>query len=174
MKKLSKILEEQFNNYADIQVQDIYKLLYQANFGCEHAVDQNSRHWLHQEYDNTVPTNGREIIEMISPKDSIYRLNMAPYKYKGGDKDKLFDWFYRSSKIKTGTQYEFRLLWDEFKMINQKEKYFEDKKVLSFERIIRYNLPIMHHSYDYRQANEPSYRVVNRSTIDTYMQNMCF
>lgn len=162
MKNLQIILEEQFSRYKKIQVQDVYKLLYQGVFGTGHAINENARESFYEEFKKATPKKGTAM-EKISPVFEIYRINIEPYKFFNGEKEALFELFYESSKIKTGGMKVFEILWESFKKINKETRYFPSKKVEDFEKkyLSRGQLPVMHHSKKYRKANKPSYIVVN-------------
>jgi len=175
MNSLPIILEEQFKLYKDIQVQDVYKLIYQGIFGCEHAVDEKSRERLYEEFEMAEPNEKEKVTEKISDF-LIYRINIRPYKALEGEKETLFEWFYESSKMKEGTIKEFLINWKVFRLVNEHKHYFLDKEIKDFEKIIkqeyskRKQLPLVHHSEEYRKANNPSYRVINYMALHEHMK----
>lgn len=172
MSFLQKILEDQFRKYRNVQVQDVYKLLYQGTFGPEHAVNEKSGENLYEEFEKAKLNKTESILERISPSFLIYRVNIRPYKFFGGSKEMLFEWFHESSKIKeVGTQ-GFLAFWAMFKKINKEENYFPAKELENFENkyiIGKKKLPVMSHSKQYKKANDPSYRVVNYRIILKYI-----
>lgn len=167
MKELEKIIGKQFERYKKIEVQDIYKLLYQGVFGPEHFVCEKTRQNLYKEFENTKPERGI-MFEKISPVFEIYRVNIRVYKHYKGSKEDLFSLFQESAKIKTGNQKLLEVLWEQFKKINEKRNYFSVKKIRKFEKkySIPEMLPVLHHSKKYRKTNKPSYIIVN-------LQEMC-
>lgn len=171
---LPNMLEEQFRTYQSIQIQDIYKLIYQGTFGCEHAVDEKSRKKLYKEFKKAKPNKEEKLIEIISPNFFIYRINIRPYKAHGGEKETLFEWFYESSKIKDGTIQNFFESWKTFELLNEQEHYFPTEKIKDFEEMLKKEysekLPVMHHSKQYRKANKPSYRVINYMAMHDCMK----
>jgi len=162
MKSLQLILEEQFERYKKIQVQDVYKLLYQGVFGPKHFICEKTRQNFYEEFEKAVPEK-MIMFERVSPIFEIYRANIKPYKYYKGTKEELFSLLEESAQIKTGNPNVFKVLWEQFKKINYEKNYFPVKKVMKFEKkySIPEQLPVLHHSKKYRKANKPSYIVIN-------------
>ncbi len=162
MKNLQRILEKQFERYKKIQVQDVYKLLYQGVFGPEHFICEKTRQNLYEEFEKAKPERG-VMFEKISPVFEIYKVDIKVYKHYKGTKEELFDLFQESANIKTGNQKVFQILWDNFKKINDEKDYFSYEEIEAFEKkySIPEQLPVLHHSKKYRKANKPSYIVIN-------------
>jgi hypothetical protein len=167
MKNLQKILEEQFERYKKIQVQDVYKLLYQGVFGPEHFICEKTRQNLYEEFEKAIPEK-TIMFERVSPIFEIYRTNIKPYKYYKGTKEELFSLLEESTKIKTGNPNVFKVIWGQFKKINDEKDYFSYEEIEAFEKkySVPEQLPILHHSKKYRKANKPSYIIIN-------LQKMC-
>jgi len=173
MTLLQRILEAQFKMHKDVKVQDMYKLLYQGTFGSEHMLNEKSREIFYEEFEKAEPNKEEIMIERISPTFFLYRLNIRPYKFYNGEKETLFEWFYESSKIKEGRVQDFLTFWNVFKGINQEKNYFLPKEIQDFEKkyIEQKQIPVMHHSEQYKKANNPSYRVVNDISLYCRMKN---
>ncbi len=162
MKNLQKILDQQFERYKKIQVQDVYKLLYQGVFGPEHFICEKTRQNMYEEFEKAKPEKGI-MFEKISRVFDIYRVNIRAYKAYNGTKEDLFSLFQESANIKTGNEKVFKLLWDWFKKINDEKDYFSYEEIEAFEKkySIPEQLPVLHHSKKYRKANKPSYIIIN-------------
>ena len=179
MSLLRKILKNQLKMYNNMNLQDVYKLLYQGTFGCEHSVDETSRELFYEEYEAAAePKENEKLVELISPRYSIYRINIRPYKDHGMEKEILFEWFHESSKIQTGSIPIFLGYWKKLKEEFLKIKNIPEEELEKFEKIIKEEydqnnkLPIFHHSKEYNQVNNPNYRVVNRKTVTYFMKKM--
>jgi len=166
--KIEDIMKKQFELHKDIQMQDIYKLIYQGTFGCEHLAHDGSMDMLYKEFDEAEPDKDESLIEVISPDYMIYRLNIRCFKHYSDNKKFFFEWFYNTSKMKLGSEKDFINYWDAC------EKYLEDtgnellEEVKDFREkaclydLRRWQFMTMHHSEKYKKANNPSYRVVHR------------
>lgn len=171
-----EIIEKQFSLHESMQVQDVYKLLYQAEFGAEHMVHdtESALEYFEQEYSKTEPNEKEELLEQISPDGKIYRVNIGAYKARFDDKGKeeFFEVFIESSeKIKgSGSLQGLIGKWQEFKDINSQKKYFSKQQVELFEHsIIMSGFPFVSHSSQYKARNKPAYRVAHIDIIRKYL-----
>ncbi len=169
MISLQMILDEQFKYHKGFEIQDVYKLIYQATFGCEHIACDDSKKLLFQELRKIKPSSKIRLIENISPK-YIFRVNLAAFKYLDLSKENLFKKFYYSSQKKIGSIEDFFSLWEDFKEWNKKRSYFSKSKVNYFTEKLsrctsREELPIIGHSQNYKTQNNPSYRIILKDYI---------
>ena len=79
---LNLILEHQ-NKYPKMEVQDVYKLLYQSVFGVKHLLKDTamSHLYLIEEF-NSVESKNEPLFENISLKNDVVRVNLKSFKYK--------------------------------------------------------------------------------------------
>lgn len=178
-KTLTDVLQTQFETHEDIQIGDAYKLLHQGVFGNGHIIDERSRGRVYSEFERAQPNKEEKMIELISPKFSIYRINIRPYKAHGGDKETLFEWFYESSKTKTGGIEDFFESWEELKKFlkqNKERNYLSIEEMESVEKVLKEDwvpknfLPAVSHTEQYRKANSPSYVVVNYEALPAHLK----
>jgi hypothetical protein len=164
--RFRQIVVDHFIRYPLMQVEDLYKLIYQASLGSEHAfLDEDSaRVWLDKEVAELNGIIREQEVEELSPDGDIVRVNMRPYILSGGDIDQLFEAFVKSSKefrgdVRKLVQYaEWVKLMALSKEIDLTQldiaEYIEDKRRLGY--------PTVHHSSIYKEAYHPAYRVVAR------------
>jgi hypothetical protein len=166
---ISLILDQQQTKKC-FAIQDAYKLIYQAVFGIEHILDNHeaAKRYLAQELETIVAGDAEELIENISLPGNIVRLNLKPYKCRHGDADKLFDAMLRSAALITGSREDFLKLWGYFKQaVNQNKLDFNFAELEAFDKKVQSeNYPPTHHSPQYREANQPSYRVLQRGVAE--------
>lgn len=161
-------------------VQDAYKLIYQAVFGIEHILDNHeaAKRYLAQELEAIVAGEADELIENISPTGDVVRLNLRPYKLKHGNLDRLFQAMLYSAKQIKGSREDFLKLWRFFKhAVIENRLDFDSTELKAFDKKVQSeNYPPMHHSPQYREANQPAYRVLNRQIAEQLLssQNMQF
>ena len=148
-------------------IQDAYKLIYQSVFGVAHILDNPDRakKYLEQEMMTVPASDHLPLIENISISGDIVRINLQPYKFYGGNTDLLFEAMVASAREINGTQQEFLELWDEFKhAVLNSSLNFDKQELIDFDvKVKSENYPARHHSSDYREANQPAYRVLKRS-----------
>jgi hypothetical protein len=158
-----------------LQVQDVYKLLYQANFGVAHILTDTAevRKYLLDELasiDTTI--HGEQLIERISPTDEIVRVNLRPFKRSQLDPEKLVAaMFLSASRTKPDTE-GFYHDWNEFSgLVRYGLLEFPIKDLEEWNaRVSSGNLEPAHHSKQYTEFYKPAYRVVMRAVFGSTFQ----
>lgn len=159
-----------------LQVQDVYKLLYQANFGVEHFLTDTAgvRKYLFDELATMDTTNQDEqLIERISPTDEIVRINLRPFKQLRLDPEKLVQaMFLSASETKPDTEGLYHD-WNEFiSLVRYGFLNFPMKDVDEWDaRVSAGNLQPTHHSQQYMDTYKPAYRVVKRTVFESTFRN---
>lgn len=149
-------------------VDDHYKLCHQAALGSEHALNdvQAARSWLDQELDEIAkapPASFDEpLIEVISPGSQILRVNLRPFLRSGGAPDNLFQAFVLTANRPRGNTDLLQRYWQTIiELARQGEILFQPQRLNEFIVEMALNgFPAIHHSQTYRQAYQPSYRVI--------------
>lgn len=152
-------MRAQFVRYPFMQVQDVYKLVFQAVFGSEHAVidSQSARKWLEQEIEQLGPGPNEPVIDPIAAEGQVVRVHLRPFLAEGGDPETLLDAFIRSGKEIHGDAQTFASYWMVARQTGhfsqaEMDAYYETKRTEGF--------PAVHHSPVYAAAYCPAYRVV--------------
>jgi len=155
-----------FASDPETRIEDAYKWLYQAASGGEHAVpdEESARAWLRKEWASlgeTVP--GEALLVPLRPDGSLVRLNLRPYRDRGGKAEDLLSAFlagartfdpdpslFRESWIALGEQLAVQPLgplnrteWNRLDAAMRKKGY-----------------PALHHSDGFTRARRPAYRVL--------------
>lgn len=150
----------------NVRIDDAYKWTYQAIRGGEHAVpDRDSaRKWLEREWQTmgNDPANDNEWVPLC-PGGEIGRLNLRPYKAKGGKPDDLLDAFIISANEYRSEPGNFTKAWAELgKRLKQKSVgSLTYKEWLRFDaEMKKKGYPAVHHSEAYNKANRPAYRII--------------
>jgi hypothetical protein len=158
-----------------LQVQDVYKLLYQANFGVAHLLTDTAevRKYLLDELgtmDTTI--HGEQLIERISLTNEIVRINLRPFKRLQLDPEKLVAaMFLSASQTKPDTE-AFYHDWNEFSgLVRYGLLEFPIKDLEEWNaRVAVGNLEPAHHSEQYMEFYKPAYRVVRRVVFESIFQ----
>lgn len=147
-----------------MQIQDVYKLLYQALLGNEHAAAKMpaAQERLDQEI-AAIDKNATEelLVEPIHPENALVRINLRPFVRAMYDTRRLAEIFCQNSSS-NGTS-DFHQYWSEICSNKQiLESLVESSE--SIDSFISYanqnNYPVLHHSEPYRINYKPAYRVV--------------
>ena len=100
--RFEKILLSHSRRYPEWQVQDVYKLVYQAALGPGHMVKDpvSARAWLEREIGGMGEGAAEPAIDPISSDGAIVRVHLRPYLADGGDPVSLLSAF-----LKTANEY---------------------------------------------------------------------
>ncbi|HDP97571.1 MAG TPA: hypothetical protein ENN22_00095 [bacterium] len=164
--QLLRLIQEQQRIHLGLQIQDVYKLIYQSVFGMRHILENPpaALKFLSAELDAVEAVADEDLSEQISFSGELIRLNLRPYKAAGGGVDELFQVMLLSAQQTTGDINRFLKIWREFSLlVTEKKLNFAVDQLTDFNRQIQdTNYPPMHHSLAYRLANRPAYRVLLR------------
>ena len=153
----------------DLEVVDVYKMLFQSVFGIKHILHDKAKRHLEEEL-STLEMNkssDESLIENISVDNVMVRVNLRPFKMRGLSSDKLFSAMVTSAKETKGTQKAFLKLWNRFKSLVEAGRLSFDRSSLEDfdKRVKKENYPLYHHSERYRRSYNPAYRVVKREVF---------
>ena len=148
-----------------MEVQDIYKLLFQGICGAEHSMPSLDMFVirLHAELASLKPVSGEPSIEVIRHDNRLRRINLRPYVAITKDIDWLVEVCLKTGMQKWGTEYDLVEIWQAFLSFLD-AGYFptiNKDKAKSFHTWIRdHNFPVVHHSKQYTKVYNPAYRLV--------------
>lgn len=175
---------EQWKADKAVRIEDAYKWLFQATQGGEHAVpdEQAAREWLENEWKTLGPAQENEPLweplcsnDGGEESDNIGRLNLRPFRDRGGKKEDLLAVFVASSKNFTPDKAAFIGAWNELgkrlKKKSQGNLRSKDWKKFDAEMKAK-NYGAVHHSKDYVKAKQPAYRVVTGAEAQKLMLNL--
>lgn len=159
-----KLLQEHKLKYPDMQIVDLYKLIYQGILGPTHLGSNPDTilHYIESELEHINANQEVEIIEHISPSKKYVRVNLKKFKAKDGNPELLVDVIVLSAINSTNDIESFIYVWNEIgKMIESGDLPFNKAEFRDFnDFVIKNNFPIVHHSQEYIETYSPSYRVV--------------
>jgi hypothetical protein len=161
------ILQAQIKKHPLMQVQDVYKLIYQSAFGNSHILldPGRARNNLDRELAG-VRARDMPLLENISPDSSLVRVNLCAFRFRRLDGDLLFTAMLQSAGRSMGAQERFRERWHDFvKMVELDKLPFKPGRVKAFGTRHLAEPREMHHSEIYRINYDPHYRVVRREVF---------
>lgn len=155
-----KLLIMHYQTYPKLQIQDLFKFIYQSSFGCEHLLSSQGTvtEYIQKEYDS-ISHHNQATIELL---DGGYCRVPLSYLDQGLHADtlgKLF--FFSAQKEENGQKDLIKKLNAAKDLISQKRLPFTldefEKAVQEWEAN---GYPAVHHSEVFREAYHPSYRVI--------------
>ncbi len=160
------------------RIEDAYKWTYQATSGGEHAVPDtdSARKWLDGEWQSLgAPMANDALWEPLCPGGEIGRLNLRPFKARGGKAEDLLDAFLASSREYRSEPKAFKDAWFELgRRLRRKTIGKLDRKAwvkLNTEMRAR-NYPAIHHSEQYEKAAQPAYRILTKAEIQKLFETL--
>ena len=150
---MNNIINWHKKKYPLMEPQDVYKLLYQGEFGSGHAITSKFQalERLLNEMEFTNLNIYQDLYEEVS--DNIIRVNLAPYKLYKLDPYYLFDAFIDTSNTIKGND---SLFLEKLKQAN----------------IDSYNVGAVHHSKTYVDNYHPHYRIISKKYLTDEMRKM--
>lgn len=157
-----------------MQLQDLYKLLYQGRFGVGHMIASReaARSYLAEEMAalaSLPETNAVEpLLEPCSPQGEMVRVNLRPFAANSGDPEKLLDAMLQTARSWSPDSAVFRADWERVGVLiaaGQLPFTRSEYEQLTSEMRQR-GYPAVHHSETYREHYRPAYRVVLRKFIE--------
>lgn len=158
--RTGKLLVSHYRAYPKLQLQDLFKYLYQSAFGCEHMVSslEDAIERIREE-GKTLSGNGRSQVDLL---DGAYsRVPLACFG-EGLSAETLAKLFFYSAKEEPNGRLKLeRGLTAAGELVRGGELPFSQKE---FENAVEEwrekGYPAVHHSQTFREAYRPAYRVV--------------
>ena len=165
-RSIRRAVLDQVQRYPKMEIQDLYKLSYQAAMGNEHLMSDSveARRYLLEELnsigaDTTVP-----LVEVLTDDSAVIRVNLGPFKAQNGDAAALMAAMMDTPKTFRKSVDLLRRYWDEISVMGKEKqipfdpeqlrRYFAEQESLKF--------PAVHHSDTYEREYRPAYRVILR------------
>lgn len=149
-----------YQKYPRLQIQDIFKYIYQSSFGCEHMVSslKTSTDSIRSEIDNTFAYDG----PLVEHLDGLYSRVHLSYLNHGLSAETLGKLFLKSSKTEPDGKSDL-----ENKLNIVKDLVCANKLPFSINELEKSaqewqsnGYPPLHHSDIFRKEYKPSYRVI--------------
>lgn len=159
-----KLITAQLQRYPAMQIQDLYKLVYQAALGNEHLMTDSAmvHDYLIRELESVQADSDEPLLEEISPDGAVVRLNLRSFKARHGDYRVLFQAMMQTARTfqKSQERLEQYLSYLE-QMADSGAIPFNTEAMKVFFREMRdKSYPAVHHSAVYGENYSPAYRVI--------------
>jgi hypothetical protein len=158
------ILRAHQKRYPEMEIQDLYKLAYQAALGPEHAAGDptGARDYLQRELENLGEGPDEPLLDPISSDGDLVRVHLRPYLESGGDPDALLDAFVRTANEFHGSVRVLETYWDDARQtglwpLPPMNEFFTKLKMGGYSPV--------RHSEKFRRLYRPAYRVILRKLI---------
>ena len=166
---IQQVIKSHANRYPDWKVDDLYKLIYQAAMGNEHAITDGiaARNWLKNELTTMGVSPQEPLLDTISPDGAILRVHLRPFQKAGLNAELLLQAFLDSTTVFWGSKEKLiEFMESAVKMAEGNELAFSVPKLMDyFSKMRKLDLRAVHHSPAYSQAYKPAYRVVAKVAL---------
>jgi hypothetical protein len=164
-----KLITAQLQRYPAMQIQDLYKLVYQAALGNEHLMTDSAmvHNYLIQELESVQADSAEPLLEEISPDGAVVRLNLRPFKARHGDHLILFQAMMQTARTfhRSQERLEQHLGYLE-QMAGAGAIPFDAGAMKSFFREMHdKSYSAVHHSTIYGEKYLPAYRVILKKYV---------
>jgi hypothetical protein len=156
--------------YPMMQIEDVYKLIYQSIMGPGHLLSDEKRAFaaLKKEIANS-PGREKDIFVDISLNIKLVRVNLNVFAKKSGYADKLFSAMKKTAVAIQPDKEKFQEVWETIgEMLLNRNLTIGNyaKWILLTDRLSRDSFPPIVHSSIYRRLYSPSYRVILYDLVD--------
>jgi hypothetical protein len=162
-------VQEHMRRHPAMQVEDVYKLVHQAAFGNGHLITDEAadRRYLEAEFDSVTADASEPLTESLTPDGSVVRVNLRPFKARGGDLGALGDAMLESAKRLQPHPELFDRWWQEIvEAAARGDIPLDAAAVRSFGAAKKADgYPAIHHSAEYTSRYHPAYRVLLRDLL---------
>ena len=163
------VINTQLQRYPAMQIQDLYKLVYQAALGNEHLMTDSAmvHDYLIRELESVQADSNEPLLEAISPDGAVVRLNFRPFKARHGDHRALLQAMMQTARTFQKSPGRLaRYLSHLEQMADSGDIPFDATTAQSFFREMREKeYPAVHHSAAYKEQYAPAYRVILRMYV---------
>jgi len=169
--RFRQVVTYHLGRYSAMEMQDLYKLVFQAAMGSEHAVPnrQAAQQWLERELATLVAGSEQPLSEPLSPDGELVRVNLRAFVEQGGDPKKLVDAFVTTANRFEASEKRLARYWGYLEAMAETGEIAYDRRQLEewLTEMRTQGFPTVHHSNTYRKLYQPAYRVVYRELLSS-------
>jgi hypothetical protein len=167
--RMVPVVQEHLRRHPAMQIEDVYKLVHQAAFGNGHLMtdEAGARAYLQSELDSVSSDASEPLVEALSPDGSVVRVNLRPFKARGGDVKSLADAMIASANRFVPQPGRFERWWQDIVDAAAAGAVpFDAAALRSFGAEKKAEgYPAIHHSAEYESRSRPAYRVVLKELL---------
>jgi hypothetical protein len=162
----------------ETRIEDAYKWLFQAANGGEHAVldEETARAWLEREWASLGPASpGESLAVRLRPDGAVVRLNLRPFRDRGGQPGDLLEAFLRSARAVEADTVLFRESWSAFgeRIASHPLGPLNGREWTRLDAAMRAKgYPAVHHSNAYASVRRPAYRVLTKEEVELLVRHL--
>jgi len=169
LKKLFELVTRHLKGYPSMELQDVYKLLYQSVMGPAHFLQDEALaySYLKKEFECISEDHETELYVDISLDHELVRLNIPIFRKKGS-LDALFEMMCETQRKMIPDKNELKYYWFELGSLiedNRFEQFTPHQWKIMNNIVSKDVFPHFSHSAAYKNLYRPSYRIVLRELV---------
>ncbi len=166
---LEELVRAELRRCPAATARDLYKMLYQGAMGVEHLLSDpaGARRYLEEEMAGVSPEPG-PLLQPVSPDGSVARVNLAAFKARGLDTDRLFAAMCESARTFRKRPRQLTRWWREVGRMVAAGGLDLDRREVDHFAADPDRRAVPHHSAEYEAACAPHYRVVQRAVFERF------
>jgi len=168
-----EVLTSQFERYPLMQVQDLYKLIYQAAKGAEHLINDQVRfrEAFLKEWNATATDDEIPLLETIAPGGSVMRIHFAACRSAGINADTIYEKVLASTEGFTGDPQRVNVYWETARSLAEKFNWFPAGCMGEFlQNMHEKYLSVVRHSAVFKNTYQPHYRLIRAEVLNNSTQ----
>lgn len=171
------LVQRQLCTYPMMELEDIYKLIYQGTMGLGHLIQDQELALgkLSKEMDALSPSPNLEpLFEDITICYPLVRVNLRPYIQLQLSAEQLVTAMLNTEFEMIPSQTLLQDAWNEFYHMSQQHIFTKTFDQLeSFQqKLIADDFPVKHHSKSYRQYYFPAYRIIGKRILSDIIDSV--
>ncbi len=164
--ELMEVIAFQIKLRPLMEIQDVYKMLYQAYLGIGHLIADKGKaiNYLTSELATCTDHASDDLLwENISPNETVGRINLRPFLHHKMDRDALVRKLMIFAPNPPGTKADLISAWEVVgALIEQSKLPFHYSAYQCFtSTVVAQDFPVMHHSQNYSRLYKPAYRILS-------------
>nr|QEE14809.1 hypothetical protein DSAG12_00626 [Candidatus Prometheoarchaeum syntrophicum] len=164
-KKIHNLLANEFTSFPNSELQDYYKLLFQAVYGAEHMITtyNDCLKALENEMSQIEADINCPLYSDITLSLPLIRVNLLKCKAENIDHHKISQAFFDGAKIDSkipATKFETYLNFAAKELKKQPFNFNEQYLEEFIKNVKKLDFPTVHHSETYKKNYKPHYRVI--------------
>jgi hypothetical protein len=156
--------------HPSAEIGDLYKLLYQGNFGVGHIIRSREAalSYLEEELRGLEPASAEPLLRPCNQDASMLRVNLRPFLRDSLSTNLLVDAMLLTVRVLRPDSAVFLRSWREIGALIERGSlpFGSDRFRVFTDSLRREGYPAVHHSAAYTAAYRPAYRVVLRSAYE--------
>jgi hypothetical protein len=158
------LIDSHLKRYPDLQIEDLYKLVYQATLGNSHAISDSAevRDWLKRDMADPSQNVNEPMIDTLGSCGRFARIHLYAYRLSGRQPEKIIQTFINTSvRFPADSDAFFCAVEVVRKMSAEGKLPWKDSITIQFlsEQAVK-KYPAIHHSEKFISKYHPHYRII--------------